>query len=51
MARHILLEIANNKEADQLVADILAHPGKPLLSPVQENEVHVQVIFPAAGYR
>lgn len=43
-ARYVLLRIANDVEADRFLLDLARYPSDPLLSPVQENTVHVEVV-------
>lgn len=43
-ARYVLLRIEDDQEADDLLRDLALYPHAPLLSPVQENTVSVEVV-------
>lgn len=43
MAVQVLLSFANDEQAKTFVQDVLNNPDVPILSPVQENEVQVEL--------
>ena len=44
MAIQVVLIVEDEEEAWTFVRDIADHSGRPLLTPIQENAVHVSVV-------
>ncbi len=44
MSRYVLLRIADDAEADDLLRDMAMWPASDLLTPCQENTVHAEVV-------
>lgn len=44
MARYVLLRVADDSEADDLLGDVVLHPYAPLLSPGMQAPVHVELV-------
>lgn len=44
MAKYLLLRVDDDSQADDLLRDLNRYPNQPLLTPVQENTVRVELV-------